>query len=208
MSALLAPPGPIDLFCRFRGDQAFGYLGTTEEAPTVQVMPAYLDVKSDISGRSTPLAKVYDGEQHRILLNATNRFDWSIYKRISRATPGGLGLIGAAIGGGVAHVARVDGPLDRGSIATGSTDWELILRYQYGGTVNAPELPVGRRYYSCVMLGASEVTSGSRLMSVTMMIEANPVYELTGNPSTNGGRLFRLYSEKSDDVLVGLPAVS
>jgi len=205
MSALFTPAGPIDLFVKLR-DNSTAYLGTCKEAPEVEVRPAFIDIKSDISGRTVPINKCFDGEQHLIYLTAVNHIDWLAYKFISRATTGGLGLVGQAIGG-TGDTSRVDGPLDRGSLVIGSTDFELVLRYTFGGTVVAPELPVGRRYWSCVLVGARESTVGSRLMEVSMVLEANSIYSSTGS-SSNGGRTFKLYTEKPDEVLSGLPVVN
>ena len=194
MSVLLAPPGPIDLFAKMRTTGLTWYIGTCREAPEVEVRPAFIDIKNDIGGRSVPVQKLYDGEQHLIYLTATNRLDWAGYKAMSRAiVGGGGGLLGA------------DGPLDRGSLVMGSTDFEFVLKYNFGTTVVAPEMPVGRRYWSCVLLGARESTAGTRLMEVSMILEANAVYTSTGQ-SPNANRSFSLYSEQAADVLNGLPA--
>lgn len=205
MSALFAPTGPIDLFVTFR-DGASYYLGNCREAPEVEVRPAFIDIKSDIGGRSVPTTKVYDGEQHLIYLTATNRFGWSVYKAMQRATVAGNGTIGNALNA-AGYVARTDGPVDRGSLVLGGTDFQFTMVYQFGTTAIAPELPVGRRYFSAIMLGSRESTVGSRIMEVSMVLECNAVYTVVGN-GTNGGRSFSLYTEKPEVVLSGLPNVN
>lgn len=191
MAALFMPPGPIDLFAFFRDDFAM-YIGTCKEAPEVDVRPAYIDIKNDIGGRSVPIQKMYDGEQHLLYLTATNRFDWAGYKFMSRAS----------VPGDVGPGVSIDGALNRGSLSLGLDDFEFVLRYSFGGTPNnTVAFPVGRRYYSCTLLGARESTVGSRLMEVSMVLEANGLF-------VPASRSFRLYTELEADVLAGLPALS
>jgi hypothetical protein len=158
----------------------------------VEVRPAWIDIKNDITGRSVPAGKIPDGEQHLLYLTATNRFDWAGYKFMARATVPG------DIGSGV----LIDNVISQNTIATGSDDFEFVLRYSLGGLPTSPaQMPVGRRYYSCVLVGARESTVGSKIMSVSMVLEANPL----PNFAT---RTFRLYSELASDVLTGLPALT
>lgn len=191
MSALNHAPGPIDLFAKFR-DNTTVYIGTCKEAPEVEVRPGFIDIKNDLSGRLVPGQKVYDGEQHLIYLTAVNRFDWAGYKFMSRAE--------VALGAGPA--VSTDGPLSRGSLVLGASDFEFVLRYSFGGTAAASDqMPVGRRYYSCILLGARESTVGSRIMEVSMVLEANGLF-------VPADRSFKLYTERQDQVLTGLPALN
>lgn len=191
MSALFHTPGPIELFVKFRDGRTL-YLGTCAQSPEVEVRPAYIDIKNDLGGRSVPITKIYDGEQHLIYLTATNRFDWRAYKLMKRD----------AVSGDVGPGVSLDGALNRGSIAIGTYDFELVLRYAFGGTaVASTEMPYGRRYYSCVLVAAKESTVGTRLMEVSMAIEANGLFR----PDS---RSFLLYSELADDVTNSLPAVN
>lgn len=190
-SPLFMVPGPIDLFATFR-DSTTMYIGTCEQAPEVEVRPAWIDIKNDITGRSIPAGKMPDGEQHLIYLTATNRFDWAGYKFMARA----------AVPGDIGPATLINNVISQNVIATGADDFEFVLRYSLGGSIVSPaQMPVGRRYYSCVLLGARESTVGSKIMSVSMILEANPLTDFVN-------RTFRLYSELPADVLTGLPALT
>lgn len=187
MSAALYTPGPIEHYVKFRTGVT-RYLGTAVTAPEIEVRPAYINVQNDLGGRSVPFQKVADRKQH-VISTTLNRFDWATYKAM---LPDGVTSAGAF---------GADDNTTHGVLSLGYTDFELILRYAYGGTSVIPsDFPVGRRYWSAVVLGSRESTVGTRVEEVALVIECNELF----NPTL---RTFRLYSEISADVLPGLPAL-
>lgn len=187
MSAVFYTPGAIDHFVKFRTGIT-RYLGTATVAPEVEVRPAFLNVINDLGGRSVPVHKVADRTQH-VVTTTLNRFDWATYKALF---PDGNTSAGAF---------RTDSNLTHGVLTFGYLDFELILRYSYGGTAVIPsDFPVGRRYWSGTTLASRESTVGTRVQEVSLVVECNELFD----PPT---RLFRLYSEIPADVLNGLPNV-
>lgn len=187
MPANFRPTGAIEHYVKFRHGTT-RYLGTATLAPEIEVRPAWIDIKNDLGGRTVPMDKVRDREQH-VISTTLNRFDWDTYKALQ-----GLG-----VGSSPAAVGETD--LTHGTLTFGSSDFELALVYRLFGTSGTPaDTPQGRRYYSCVLLGARESTVGTRIMEVALVVEANQLFI----PAT---RLFSFYSEVAADVTAGLPAV-
>lgn len=180
--------GTIEHFIKL-SNGTISYLGSASLAPEIETRPAFIDIKNDLAGRLLPIDKLYDGEQH--IINTTlNRFDWATYKSLSPSV---------VVPGGAGPGVLVDGKLNRGTLTFNSTSFQLILVYTFGGTVVAPAtLPVGRVYNCCTLVGAKESTVGTRIMEVSLAIEANGLFNATT-------RAFSLYSELSADVLNGLP---
>lgn len=189
MSAVMHTPGAIDHYVKasFNGVETIAYLGTATTAPEIEVRPAYLNVINDLGGRTVPFQKVPDRQQH-VITTTLNRFDWLTYKTISRDVT--LGGVAQGIDGLYSH-----GILGLG---TAGVDFELILVYTLAGSIFATQFPRGRRYWSCLVLGAKESTVGTRVEEVSLVIEANELFD----PLT---RAFELYSENPTDVLAGLP---
>lgn len=180
-------PGAIEHFVRFRNGSV-SYLGTAMVAPEVEARPAFLNVMNDLGGRSVPVDLVADRTQH-LITTTLNRFDWATYKAMELST---LGAAGAT---------KDENIFTHGTLTIGAADFELIWVYTLAGTGVIPvDFPRGRRYYSCVIKGARESTVGTRVMELSLVIEANEVF----NPTN---RTFRLFSENSVDVLTGLPSV-
>lgn len=180
-------PGPKDHYIRFR-DGSVSYLGTATTAPEVESRPAFLNVINDVGGRTVPTQKVRDRIQD-VVSTTLNRFDWATYKSISGAQEnGGPGVL-------------IDNNLTHGTLVLGSSDFELIIVNSLAltaGTVPA-DFPVGRRYFSAVLLGARESSVGSRVEEVSLVFECNELFV----PET---RVWRFYSELATDVTGGLPA--
>ena len=184
MPAFQFCPGPIEHYVKFRSGGTF-YLGTATIAPEIERKPAFTDVKNDLGGRVLPFQKSYEGSQH-VISTTLNRFDWDTYALLSEND----------VGGGV------DEQTDRGTLVLGSQDFELILVNSYAGTGVIPNTyPVGRRYFSCILLGSRESTVGTRVAEVSLVIEANSLFEAAT-------RKFYLFSDDAASVKNGLPPVS
>ncbi|VTR92148.1 unnamed protein product [Gemmata massiliana] len=184
MPAFQFCPGPIEHYVKFRSGGTF-YLGTATLAPEIERRPAFTNITNDLGGRVLPFQKIFEGSQH-VITTTLGRFDWNVYALLSEND----------VGGGV------DEKTDRGSLVLGNDDFELVLVNSYAGTgVISNTYPVGRRYFSCVLLGSRESTVGTRVTEVSLVIEANSIFE----PST---RKFFLFSDDPTSVLNGLPAVS
>ncbi len=99
----------------------------------------------------------------------------------------------AAVGG--------DNNVTHGVLSLNYLDFELILRNSYAGTPVIPiDYPIGRRYYTAVLLGSRESTVGTRVAEVSLVFECNEIFFYDT-------RAFRLFSEVPSDVLNGLPNV-
>jgi hypothetical protein len=195
MAANLYTTGAIEHFVTVAGTTY--YLGTATTAPEIENRPAFLNVINDLGGRTVPFQKVPDRSQH-IITTTLNRFDWAVYKRICMDQINAAGIVRD-------ESITTHGILALGSATTlsnGLADFELTLVYTLAGTPVAPvDLPPGRRYWSCVVLGSKESTVGTRVEEVSLVLEANQLFD----PVT---RSFVLYSEVPGEVLTGLPAVT
>lgn len=187
MPALFRPVGAVEHFVRFR-DGTTRYLGTATVAPEVEVRPGFLPVMNDLGGRTFPVCRVRDREQH-LVSTTLNRFDWDTYKACQGLAPGS------------SPATLVDTVLTHGVIAEGVSDFELILVYSLAGTAASPaDTPAGRRYSSAVLLGSRESSVGSRVMEVACVFECNEAF-------VPASRAFSLYTEVAALVTAGLPAV-
>lgn len=184
MAAFQFTPGPIEHFVKFRGGTT-AYLGTAVLAPEIERRPAYINVQNDLGGRSVPFQKVYDGAQH-IITTTLNRFDWDVYALLSEDD--------VDIG--------FDSGTQRGSLVLGDQDFELVLVNSFSGSASlSSAYPPGRRYWSCILLGARESTVGTRVTEVSLVFEANALFDAST-------RIFELFSDAPNDVSSGLPSVS
>lgn len=185
MASLFYAPGAVEHFVVYGG--VGYYLGTATTAPEVEGRPYYLNVINDLGGRSAPMQKVGDRQQH-IVTTTLNRFDWAVYKAIVFASSSGQ------LGG--------DSNFTQGVLTLNNLDFELALVFQQAVAGNTPTgFPVGRRYFSAQVIGYRESTVGTRVEEVTLVMECNELFDATT-------RQFALYSENSATVLQGLPAVS
>lgn len=191
MAAFFTTPGPIFIYVNwvYQGGTPT-FLGTAVTAPEVEGRPAYINVLNDLSGRSVPGQKVYDGEQD-IVTVTLNRFDFGVYTQLKSQSK-------------VAAAAGFNTPLNRGSLAFTQTDFQLILVNSFFGTAQAsPVLTSGRLYYSALLTGWRESTVGTRVEEVALVFECNaPINPTSSTPGAFGS--FNLYTE----TLPGLPVPS
>jgi hypothetical protein len=180
MPALIHCTGAVHHFVAFRNTPGtYRYLGTAEVAPEVTADVSYLEVKNDLRGRSKPFQLIADGESHQII-TTLNRFDYSTWKACKDYFKHTNNL---------ATMGR-EGRLETGNLVLNQGDFELVLLYDYAGTVAAtPDLPAGRRYYSAVVGTFRESTAGNRVQTIAARFDCNAMYNAAG------GRTFDLYTE-------------
>lgn len=175
-------PGAIEHFVRFRGQSTFNYLGSAVIAPEQEAEDFKIPVLNDLGGRSVPFQLIQDGEQW-LIMTTLNRFDMAILNAM-RALPGA--------GPGQAAILGQETGRARGTLVIGSSDFELALVNSYAGTpsagANAQLLPPGRVFASTTILKYKESTAGTRVLEVSMAIQANNVFD----PVSRG---FTLYSQ-------------
>lgn len=175
--AFFHTPGPKELYVKFKTNETFGsagsewqFLGTCVTDPGQSTKPNIIEVFNDYGGRLTPIQLIWDGAESRVAVTI-NRMDLAVCRNI-RDQAERLGTL--------ARVGR-ESNLERGSLMIGKCDFELIVRNTYFGTGNAtPGLPPGRHYFSTVLEGYEEHTTGTRVEEVSMLFRCNNVY-LGGN---------------------------
>lgn len=181
MAAFFYAPGAIEHYVTLRNGTTY-YLGTAVTAPEIEGRPFYLNVINDIGGRTAPMQKVGDRQQD-VVTTTLNRFDYAVYKTILGET----------------NEVLLHDNSTQGTLVIGALDFQLTLVYTAALAGNVPNnFPVGRRYFSAVVIGVRESTVGTRVEEVTLVIECNETF----NPTT---RVFTLYSENSTVVTTGLP---
>jgi hypothetical protein len=183
MSAFVNCPGPINLFVRPQAQSTFSYLGTAVTSVEPEAEFAWINIMNDLGGRSVPFQIVYDGEEHVIAVTL-NRFDSTVLKALR--DPAGLGNV---VGNPNANAIGSDGAYNRGTLGIGSRDFELFIQPTYtSGTVfnglaaTAPDFPLGRRYFSCVLEKYKESTVGTRVQEEPLIIRTHN----TWSPVVNG----------------------
>lgn len=195
-------PGPIHLFCRFRGAATVYYVGTCVAAPEPEHHKSRIPVMNDLAGRNEPFQIVKDGE-NAVVFATMNRFDWPLLQSIRAldsqntppATPGAGNLLAGQENAGV-----------RGTLVVGYTDFQLLLWSQYNGfagqsgTAN-DALPI-RQYNSVELADYKESTTGTRVLEVACAFKCVSVYSVPtlsfggGTVNTTGG----LYTENASQI--------
>jgi len=185
MASLLHVTGPTHLYARGRAASApWLYLGTAKVSPVVDADPVYIPVMSDLAGRSKPIQKIYDGESHAVSLTLT-RFDYTVWRMLRDAQSHSSTLADHGY----------DSRIERGNLVMGGGDFELVLKYDYYGTVAATgDLPQGRWYSSAVVGNYREDSIGTRSQEISVRFDCDAMYV----PLT---REFWLYTE----ILPALP---
>ena len=188
MASLIHVTGPTHLYVRGRAASAsWLYLGTAKVSPVVEADPSYLPVMNDLAGRSKPIQKIYDGESHAVTVTLT-RFDYTVWRICRDAQSHSLTLADHGY----------DGRLERGNLAMGGGDFELILKYDFYGTAAATaDLPQGRWYSSAVVGNYREDAIGTRSQEISARFDCDALY-------VPASREFWLYSE----TLPSLPTPS
>lgn len=186
--------GPIHLFARFRHISTINYLGTCVAAPEPEHEKSRIPIMNDIGGRSEPFQIVKDGE-HAIVMATMNRFDygvWSIIKALDSVPPGTAPTAGPGVG------QEAFGA--RGTLTIGVSDFQLILWWQYNGTVSSGTLgtvggmPPVRQYNSVESVKWRESTAGTRVLEIAAAFKCTSVYNVpslsfaySGSGSAGGG---------------------
>jgi hypothetical protein len=167
--AFFHTPGPKELYVNFRlsGSSTSGwqFLGTCVTAPDISEFPKFIDVYNDYGGRSVPTQLVWDGTESRVAVTL-NRLDLAACRNVRDQSErvGTLGRVGR------------ETALDRGSLVLGVSDFQFIFRNTFFGTVNAtPGLPPGRVYFSVVLEGYEEHTTGTRVEEVSLLLRCNNI---------------------------------
>ncbi len=188
MSSLFFAPGAIEHYIKPRNASSFAYLGTAVTAPEIEIRPAYLNVINDIGGRTLPMQKVGDREQH-VVTTTLNRFDIAVYQAIT------------CLGGGSGPAIGGNDNTNQGTLVIDNLDFEFIFIYAAVAANRGAfsGYPLGRRYYSSLVIGARESTVGTRVEEITLVIECNEVF----TPAT---RVFDLYSESDTELTVPSPS--
>ena len=164
-------PGPIHHFVRFRSNPTAVYLGTAVAAPKPEQELFKLEVFNDLSGRSVPFQLVQDGEKWMIY-TTLNRFDYNVVAAMRAVNSGQVPMsIPPNVLGSESGIAR-------GTLSMGISDFELITVNGYYNTAAAgsfagtPDLSFGRRFFYCNLRKYDEDTQGTRVLEVSMAIEA------------------------------------
>lgn len=183
MSLGIRTPGPIHLFSRFRNNSTAFYLGTCVAAPEPEHEQFDIPIMNDIGGRSVPFQIIQDGELAYV--SATlNRFDWRLLQSLRALPSQAANSITTSPNTGGNPNAGQEFAGARGTLALGINDWQLVLLYQYAGTISAGsftnsdnDLPFGRIYSSVRIKKYKESTVGTRVMEVAMILECHNIYD-------------------------------
>jgi len=179
MSMGIRTPGAIHLFARSRLISVARHIGTCVTAPEPEHEKFRIPVMNDLGGRSVPFQTIYDGET-ALVIATMNRFNYELIQQMRALDSNALGT---------------DMPGTRGTLTLGIRDWQLLLIYEYAGTLSAgsfngpSDLPLGRLYASSTIRKYKESTVGTRVQEVTLAIECNNIFSL------NGTGQFALYTE-------------
>jgi hypothetical protein len=188
VGAFFATPGPKELYVKFAASltantgagigstsaTGWQFLGTCVTAPDISEFPKFIDVYNDYGGRSVPTQLIWDGSESRLACTI-NRIDLAACRNV-RDQPSHVGVPGSEYN------------IDRGSLVIGLTDFQFAFKDTYFGTANAtPGLPPGRVYFSVVLEGYEEHTTGTRVEEVSLLLRCNNIREANGQ--------FQQYSE-------------
>jgi hypothetical protein len=167
--AFFHTPGPKELWVKFRSSLLGGsgtdwqFLGTCVTAPDISLFPKHIDVYNDYGGRSVPTQIIQDGSESRVACTI-NYVDLNVVRNVRDAVErsGQPNRVGKETG------------VDRGSLVIGVSDFELAFKNVYYGTIQGtPGLPPGRYYYSAILEGYEEHTTGTRVEDVSMLFRCN-----------------------------------
>jgi hypothetical protein len=183
-------PGPKELYVAFRanqltsGYQPFQFLGTCVTAPDISEFPKVIDVYNDYGGRSVPTQLIWDGSESRVACTI-NLIDLAVCRNLrDQSERSGL----------PSKVGR-ETNLDRGALMIGKSDFQFMFKNTYYGTVNGTDGMVqGRRYFSVILEGYEEHTTGTRVEEVSLLLRCNNVFLGSGG--------FAQYTEDANEVLV------
>lgn len=190
--------GPAHIYFAFPngsgGQNTPVYFGTCEDAPYIEIIPHYEDVRNSIGG-TVPFDKSYQGELALIDLDL-NRYNEGVYATLAarpRAGAGG-GPRGTNVAGDVGTLMLTEG------FCTG-----VYVKFDYGAAGAAPKqafigggMPFGYHFPFCVPAGPDKLKGlGTTPRKTNVML-----FALRGfNPAT---QTFTLY----DNITTALPAIN
>lgn len=177
MPALFHTPGPVLVYAKGLADSTFSFLGTATVTPEFEAKPAYLPVMNDLAGRSVPMQRIYDGEEHLIYCTL-NRFNYTLWKALRDAQTHTLDITNHG----------VDTRLERGSLTVSAGDFQLLFKNDFYGTAaGTADLPIGRVYYSAIVAAYKE-SGATRVQEIATVFQTSNVYDAAN-------RRFSLYTE-------------
>lgn len=193
-------PGPILLYVvipQYTTTQGY-FLGTHVTSPKQRGEMPEIPVYNDLGGRSVRFQSVNDGEEWKIPLTL-NRFDYNIVRTL-RYLKSGIAFNGGAPPNPLAFPLTglpiplgTQNNLARGSLIMGAQDFQLILVNSYAGTtaaglptVAAADLNIARGFASCSITAYEEDTETTRVIEVSMMVEARGLFNPSLSAATVG----------------------
>jgi hypothetical protein len=185
-------PGPILHYVAFpqiQGSSGYAYyLGTHVTAPHSRAEYPEIPVYNDLGGRSVRFQSIADGEEWK-LSTTLNRFDYQVVRLIRYLKSG------VAITGAFPTPANTFSPValgthnfaSRGTLVMGLQDFNLILVNSYATTAAAGlplatallDLNTARGFASCSMTAYEETTESTRVLEVSMAMEARGIFNPT-----------------------------
>lgn len=192
-------PGPLlHYVCIPAYSTTTGYfLGTHVTSPKVRGEFYEIPVFNDLGGRSAKFQSIQDGEEWRIQ-TTLNRFDLNIIRALRYLKSGGVftGSFPNPLAfplTGISTPLGTQNNLGRGTMVMGVQDFQLILINSYAGTnaaglptVAAADLNSARGYASCSITAYEEDTESTRVLEVSMAIEARGLFNPNVTPATIG----------------------
>lgn len=118
---------------------SYGYIGTAETTPEIELNPKYMPVMNDIAGRELPFWYINEGIDG-VVKCVFSRYDEAVVTQL-------LAYNSIATGGGNGYETR----LNRGSLVT---PFKLVLQFSFYGTAVAQaSLPAGYRFNAAIVAG-------------------------------------------------------
>ena len=168
------------------------FLGTHVTAPKARAEMYEIPVYNDLGGRSARFQSISDGEEWKIQ-TTLNRFDLNLIRTL-RYLKSGV-VFGGIVPNPLAFpLTGLPVPLGtqsggaRGTMVMGVQDFQLILVNSYAGTLAAGlpttaavDLNSARGYASCSITAYEEDTETTRVLEISIMIEARGLF----NPSVS-----------------------
>lgn len=185
--------GPILMYVvipQFTTDTAF-FLGTNVTTPKQRQEQYEIPVFNDLGGRSARFQSISDGEEWK-LSTTLNRFDMNVVRAIRYLKSGSVFISSPSPNPlafpltGLATPLGTQNRYGRGTMVMGVQDFQLILVNSYAGTTAAglptaaaADLNTARGFSSCSVTAYEEDSESTRVLEVSMMIEARGLF----NPS-------------------------
>lgn len=209
MAANLYCTGPVYVYVRIPpkgagprqspvvGGNGAEFLGTAETNPNVEFIQGWAAVMNDLGGPERAFDKISTGEQPQMVEVDLDRFDYTVFNKVTNYPRNGRNNAGANPRG---SNTRLD--IGLFALANGATV-ECWLYYTFYNTVNSldyPELIPGYYFPSCTIKGYAPTPSGTQVHKCRIMIDPLPWWQVsTGS--------FMLYSN-DPAYFANLPAIT